>query len=390
MHMRSFWVCILLLANSLLAHGQWEAIIKSIADPEGPNNTSFFLQYQMVKETPQTYHVEISFRLPGSHRTVAAKELYISAQSPKLFTFPFFIPYGKYEVDVDIVNTQGEDSFTKQMIYQSRYLPGQLSISDIFLAKRPSDNFNNLAPLLQPIPIFSSGENAIFFYVEVYDRRSTQISVDATLLSQQPQEQPQVIHYVSLQNSSKVLPLENGKAIFSGSFEIATLPRGQYNILIRATGGQTVDNTINFIVKDKIQARIKQNLDANLSMMKYILSEEKVEALKNLDASQKWDSLQAVWTNISPGTDESPFYTENAMEAYYRKLFVFQDSLAYPGEDWTSDRAKIFLFYGVPDKGWEELRTFEHNGKWYEQWTYSADNLIFTFQKRNNSYFLIE
>ena len=390
MHMRSFWIFFMLLAHSLLAQAQWEAIIKSIADPEGTNNTSFFLQYQVVKEKLQTYHVEISFRLPGSHRTVAAKEMYLSAQSPKLFTFPFFIPPGKYEVDVDIVDTQGENSFTKQMIYQSRYLPGQLSISDIFLAKRPSDNFNKLAPILQPIPIFSSGEDDIYFYVEVYDLRSSQISVDATLLSAQPQEQPQVIHYVSLQNNSKLLPLENGKAIFSGSFEIADLPRGQYNILIRATGGQTVDNTINFIVKDKIQERIKQNLDANLSMMKYILSEEKVEALQQLDATQKWDSLQAVWANISPSTDEAPFYTENSMEAYYRRLFTFQDSLAYPGEDWTSDRAKIFLFYGVPDKGWEELHTFEHRGNRYEQWTYSADNLIFTFQKRNNTYFLIE
>ncbi len=390
MKVKAFIIFLLLLAEVSILHAQWETTIKSIADPKEPNNTSFFLRHQIVKERLREYHVEVSFRLPGSHRTVAAKEMYISAQNPRLFTFPFFIPYGTYEVDVDILDTQGGKSFTKQMLYQSRYLPGELSISDIFLARRPSNNFRNLSPILQPIPIFSSGENTIFFYLEVYDPKLSQISVNATLLSEQAQEQPQVIHYVSLQNTFKQVPVVDGKAIFSGSFEIATLPRGQYRILIRASGEQTVENTINFIIKDKIQERIKQNLDENLAMMKYILPQDKFDVLQGLDNSLKWDSLRSVWHHLYPSTNELPFYAETSMEDYYRKLFLFQDSLAYPGENWTSDRAKIFLFYGVPDGGWKALHTFTHRGKKYEQWPYSSQNLIFTFERRNNTYVLIE
>ncbi|MEM6628940.1 MAG: GWxTD domain-containing protein [Bacteroidota bacterium] len=387
----TFVACILVflsLLNPLKA--QWEATIKSKVDPLGPTNTSLFLKYVPIQEKTKAFHIEISFRLPRTHRTISAREMEINVRESKLFTFPFQIPPGNYEVDIDILDTEGISSTTQQMTYQSRFDKGQLSISDIFLARRPSNNFQSLSPILARVPTFSEREDSIFFYLEAYTPNLSQVSVEATLLAEKSHEQPQSDLYVSLQNASQSIQVLNGKAVFSGGFDISALNRGQYRILIRASGGIPVENTINFIIKDRIQERIKDDLLNSIAQMNYILPEERVAELLKVQPSNQWDSLISVWSHLYPNTEKLPFHTENSMESYYRRLYTFQDSLAYTGENWESDRAKIFLFYGIPDGGWEGVHKFVQGSTAYEQWAYPSENLIFTFQKQNNRYFLIE
>ena len=309
---------------------------------------------------------------------------------PKLFTFPFQIPSGNYEVDIDILDAEGLNSTTQQMTYQSRFEKGQLSISDIFLAPRPSTDFENLSPILAQIPTFSEGEDSIFFYLEVYTPSLPKVPVEATLLAEKSHQQPQTDLYVSLQNASQSINIVNGKAVFSGGFDISDLVRGQYRILIRASGAIPVENTINFVIKDAIQERIRKNLPNTIAQMAYILPSKRVEEMLLIQPEYQWDTLISVWENLYPPTDKLPFHTENSMESYFRRIFTFQDSLAYPGENWQSDRAKIFLFYGVPDGGWNQVKKFTQKDKAFEQWTYQAENLIFTFEKQNNRYLLVE
>ena len=369
---------------------QWEATIKSLADPLGPNNTSLFLRYLPSPEKTKQFHVEISFRLPRTHRTISAREMNIQVSRPKLFTFPFQIPPGNYEVDIDILDAEGLSSTTRQMTYQSRFEKGQLSISDIFLAPQPSTDFQNLSPILAQIPTFSEGRDSLFFYLEVYTPSPSRVPVEATLLAEKPHQQPQSDLYVSLQNASKSIQIVNGKAVFSGGFDISNLKRGQYRILIRASGEIPVENTINFVIKDAIQKRIQKNLIHSIEQMSYILPQNRIKELLLVSPENQWDTLISVWRNLYPSTEKLPFHTENSMESYFRRMYTFQDSLAYEGESWESDRAKVFLFYGIPDGGWNQVKKFVRKNNSYEQWAYRSENLIFTFQKQNNRYSLVE
>jgi len=371
------------------AYSQWEATLKSIYD--GRYNTVLYLNYQPTDTVSRQYKVEISFRYPLDHRVIHAKEFYIDTYQSKLYTYQFDLPTHEYEVDIDLINIANQSAINIPISYQCRYKPGELSISDIFLAYDPANSFDQLSPLLQPVPTLDTSHQTIFFYLEIYAPGYDRIPAEAILFTNKPHEQPQSIRYISLQKKENIIDVSNGRAVFTGSFDLSTLDLGSYRILINLKGNKAVNSTTNFELKGNIQTRIYKDIDRAIQMMEYILPQSSIQDIFRIaDPARRKDSLIRTWDKLFPNNPEQPFRTENAMEQYYGKVFSFIDDIAYEGEDWTSARAKIYIMYGKPDSGWDDIETFQMNGKSFERWTYSRYNLAFTFERRNNRYVLVE
>ncbi len=384
-----FLLTLALTLRSQQAYSQWEATLKSIY--VGRYNTLLYLNYQPTDTISRQYKVEISFRYPLDHRVIHAKEFYIETDQPKLYTYQFDLPPYEYEVDIDLVNIANQSAINIPRSYQCRYKPGELSISDIFLAYNSANRFDQLSPLLQPIPTLDTSHQTIFFYLEIYAPGYNQIPAEAILFTHKSHQQPQSIRYISLQKKEDVMDVANGRAVFTGSFDLSTLDVGSYRILINLKGNESVNSIANFELKGNTQTRIYKNIDKAIQMMEYILPQSSIQdILRIADPVRRKDSLIRTWDKLFPNNSEQPFRTENAMEQYYSKLFSFVDDIAYEGENWTSARAKIYIMYGEPDNGWDDIKPFQMNGKTFERWTYSRYNLAFTFVRRNNRYVLVE
>jgi len=380
---------LLLTSTSSELYAQWEATIKTIA--QGTYNTRLFLNYSPLQSEEKEFQVEISFRIPTNHRVIHATEFYLTTREAQLFNYPFDLPKGEYEVEIDILDLESQIYVNLSRTYQCNYEANALSVSNIFLATESAQSFEAFSPILQPIPILTRASDSVFFYLEIYAPGYEQIPAEAILFSPQQHEQPQTKRYTEREKKFKQLPVSRGRAIFTGGFDITQLEVGNYRILININEGTSVNTTTRFIIKGDIQQRIFEHIDESIRMMKYIIPEQRIDELLDIaDPDRRKDSLLYTWEQLYPNTPDQPFRAEMEFETYYRKIYRFIDSVAYENEDWNSHRAKVYLMYGEPDGSWEQISRFEKDQKLFERWTYYQYNLSFTFERRNNQYILIE
>ena len=361
---------------------QWQAGIKNIR--LGASNTQLFLHFSNENNN-QTYTGEITFREKISHHIQHRKELIHRPGAQEVVTYSFQLPSGEYEVDIDLKGNVDNKHALKTMTYNCRFGDERTELSDIFLSYQPIVQINGQVPLLELVLLPERGE--VNYYMEIYSSGIPELIADAILLMKKTQEFTEATHYESIEKNRTILNVLNGKARLSGSFDISALVAGEYlfQIIIDDGTGFKKYNSTSFTIEGGIRNRVFANIEESIQMMEYILPGQDIAHLLSIKNREvKMDSLEKVWHRLYP--ENGP----ESMENFYERIYTFLDSLSEVGEDWRSDRAKIYVQYGKPDQGSEGSGTFTYRNKAYLRWTYLNFDLSFTFEKRNNTYYLIE
>ena len=363
---------------------RWQATVKSIW--LNGKNTRLYLNYIPDQGRQRAFDLEISFRVQESNRIRIAKEL--SFQSDEAVTTPydFFLEEGAYEVNIDIRDKEtGILQPPISLEYTSQVNVNAFTFSDVFLSYNEGSIFSQEEPLLQPILL--PEREYVHFFMEIYAPGFANVEASADLFAKTNKNRPPSTHYESLENTSLNLAVNNGKTIFRGQFEIARLTEGEYLIQIKVSAGGVRErhNSTSFLIEGNVQDRIFANPDRAIEMMEYAVDPMMIQDLIGInDPIMKQDSMLSVWNHMYPDNGKLE------MENYYKQLYVFLDSVAYPGETWQSDRARIFLRYGKPDSDPSQGRQFTRDGKEFERWTYIRWDLSFIFERRNKQFVLID
>jgi GWxTD domain-containing protein len=123
------------------------------------------------------------------------------------------------------------------------------------------------------------------------------------------------------------------------------------------------------------EARYRQWLDEDVI---YILTAEERTAFRRLQTDEEREQfITQFWQrrNPTPGASENPFKTE-----HYRRLAYANGHFAFGVPGWQTDRGRIYIIYGEPDKIEDSLNA--------QRWHYRhidgiGDDIIFEFAHPN-------
>lgn len=127
--------------------------------------------------------------------------------------------------------------------------------------------------------------------------------------------------------------------------------------------------------------------DLAIRPMQYLLSKEEYKDVSGLSYNQLEAWFNDYWKKRDPTPETN--YNE-LLDVFYQRVQVANErfSLRYK-EGWETDRGKILLLYGEPDK--IENRRYVTNQKPYLVWKYEKQELTFIFidQKRDGDFVLL-
>ncbi len=390
---------VLMCAPSVFA-AQWKASLKSIID--GQNNTLLFLQYTPPELRFKDFLIEVSFRPIGSLQIIYQKEFSCQVREPKKLIVPFNFPRGEYEVTVDILEQKSSQHTLIKIPYQCTADPRQTSLSDILLSYGPfssEDRFLEISPTLNPN--LRADSLRLFFWMEIYSPKDGPFLGKAVIFrkavtSKQDSNRvaDEATRYTSEDEKFFYPQVVNGKGIYTDWFDVGKLIEGEYQLFVYIYDEDDIfidDKTVNFIVKGSLKQRILDDVVTSIEMMKYAsFSEEKIrELLAITDMEKQQEAFQQAWHQLfsrRTWDGEMEEEAELRMEQYYQRLYDANQVLAQFGEDWSSDRGRIYVQYDEPSL----INEVKIKNKTYERWTYGQWDLSFLFERTTDGYILTE
>lgn len=294
-------------------------------------------------------------------------------------------------VGTDFNDSVKKDIYEKDILIENKE-PGKIRISDIELStsikKAQNDKSifykNTLEVVPNPSCLFGMNLNELFYYFEIYELTSGNISDEFYInykVSNLNNEQ-------IISHTKKVKRVGESKADY-GKILIDSLKRGSYIFQVAVTDSSRNVNIVkekkffifsnlssavttkeqNEFLKSEYAAMTEKELDNEYEKMIYILSDEDIkryEMLKLLNDKRKF--LYAFWKSkdLNPNKPILKYKQE-----YFKRIDeanrMFKE--AY-NEGWKTDRGRIFIIYGKPDD--IDNHPFQAGTKSYQVWTYNS------------------
>ena len=114
------------------------------------------------------------------------------------------------------------------------------------------------------------------------------------------------------------------------------------------------------------------NLDLSIDMLRFILSPEQLDEIKDGDFSEKEQKFRAFWKERDP-TKQTEF--NELMTEYYRRIDQAYEKFSTFGvKGFNSDRGRTFILMGPPET---TKRIYPTNSPTREIWTYPGKRYIF-------------
>ena len=382
--MYRFLLILLTLIPALLSAANWKVTLKSVK--QGPYNTFLYLQYHPGDQSntmtrPQV--VEINFRKKGTFPIVLSKEqrLEIKGAKAKVFRIELYIQPGIYEVDIDIADVLSGRHTPLAVAYRCMISPKQLSVSDIFLSYEHAENLAKIAPILDFN--LAPGNQKLYFLTEIYAPYARQLSVRAILYQEVDSlSSSSVSTWLDIRKITRVVSTQTPRTVFGDNINISGLKEGSYllQILIYDQDSLLLKPSTHFVIEGGTRQKIFDDLPTSIQMMRYILPSIELERLSGIqNKGQQETAFRQAWFQLYGEAADS------RMNAYFKRVYSINERLSAEGEDWESDRGRIYLQYGEP--AYTELVIHE---KEYQRWTYVKWDLSFLFEKRNQGYILVE
>ncbi len=182
----------------------------------------------------------------------------------------------------------------------------------------------------------------------------------------------------SMLNSALSLKNFNSSEVNFSIIEIPidnkNLVPGRYQLLV--THSELNDTfKFNFSIVWENQPTVLNSPDFATEIMYYILSDLEYEKLKELDTEDKYNAIYEYWKKKDPTPNTN--YNESMAE-YFRRVDVsnvlFKNATEAIGA--KSERGKIYILYGKPDK----IETQPQSENTLELWKYSKVKKEFVFE----------
>ena len=247
-----------------------------------------------------------------------------------------------------------------------------------------------------PTGVYSVHDTVASYYAEVYNlqydpKMASEFVVSATVIDAAGAP----FRQLGTRSKTKSGP----SAVIAESFPIAGWPAGTYMLEITVTdhgsGGEISQDFPIYIVtpaKPAVAGLSMQeaerdlcdalDLETQLSLVKYLLTVPEQAVLKSLAPEGQMAYIRRFWKERDPNPATAAL--ENCRTIYERYLYVnqFYSLTEEKTDGWSSDRGRIMMIYGQPDK----LEDYTHLASSYPYqvwWYYSLeDGAVFVFQDR--------
>ncbi|MEM9934155.1 MAG: GWxTD domain-containing protein [Bacteroidota bacterium] len=376
-------------------YAQWEVTWKSMVS--GADNAVLLLAYNPIEEAlPKEIGVEITIRLKNSYQVFYQREQSVRVQGAEILKQFVRLPKGIYDVTVDIFDKESGENYLFQQTFESTAMAGENALSDILISYQeisPTSPLVSIGPTI--IPTLVPDSQVISCYIEVYGSRASSMTASAVIFKENPGGiSENAFTYTSEREKEGQVVMIGRKGVYSDRFPIGDLEEGEYQLVIYLrdnTGGTPEEKTVNFFIEGTIKQRIYQDLPTSITMMKYgTFLPATIDSLLSVsDPEDQEKAFNKSWQRLygkrkTEGILEVE--AEKEMELFYQRIFEADQYLSDTGEDWNSDRGKVYVQYGKP-AGTEMLRV---ENKEMERWIYIKWDLSILFEKRNQQYYLVE
>jgi GWxTD domain-containing protein len=177
--------------------------------------------------------------------------------------------------------------------------------------------------------------------------------------------------------------------VFVLTFDAEDWKPGSYTINMRAMadGGEISADASTKMELDVTLAMLDEYFEDTLEILSLIADSDDLHGLGTASPEMRAEEWRKFWQRRDP----DPRTTANeSLEELLRRVRVASQRYSKYGAAWRSDRGKVYIRYGEPDK--IEQRTDRSNRGEYEVWTYLAEDKTFVFyaQYAGGEYRLVE
>ncbi len=318
----------------------------------------------------------------------------------------FIIPEGKYDMTVsieDFINPEFRKEYNEKLSVVP-LISEDFKISDIQLAsnikqyninKESIFYKNNLEVIPNPAIVYSLSNPVLFFYSEIYNLKNNKKSEFLTL-----KEILFNSNNIKIYERDKKIPRKSNSILELGAINLLKYPTDTYLLVLALVDSTTKREIVSskkfFLYNPKIAATTEKEgknkeyissefavytdkeCDRLFDQSKYIATSLEIEQYEKLDSlNAKREFLYKFWKKRDP----IPETEQNEYKNEYLKRVEFCNARfhTFRKEGYKTDRGRIYLQYGPPDR--IDRYPNELNMKPYEIWQYQSieGGVIFVF-----------
>lgn len=349
-----------------------------------PYENIFFVKNENVF----TANYELTISLLDSNKQLIKEKLwneslsttiYEETTSPKHYKLSqqsFYLPSGKYFVDVQIRDLQTKKSMrARKQIDLKNYYDNEFSTSDIMLLNKVT--YENDKKIISPNITGNvvDLQGGFYVFIEVYNKlNADSVQIDYVVMGDGKK--------ILRQGSSRHSITEKKNPIF---FKVNSeeLPMGTYMLNAVFTPILTKDtNEIKiraiavkpFSIHWRGMPASIVDLDAAIDQMAYIEESSELKRIKALPLNEKMHAFRELWRKRDPTPNTE---RNEIMEEYYSRVEYANKNFKHYIDGWKTDMGMVFIILGPPNN--VDRHPFDIDSKPYEVWYYYQLNKQFVF-----------
>lgn len=377
-------ILFLLVFSANFLGAQWRCVLKNVLEPT--HNVELLLEFNGDVSQSRKVQVEIRIKKRGILRDYLQKTVSLSLGEEKWFHIPLMLASDVYQYEVEVSDplSNSSDIIAEEEVFVVN-TGNEVRVSDIYLSGSNDPQAAFETPFL--VTNLPGNTDTLYYFMELSSSREITVKSSAFFYENARQTESvkgDILLYASLQEKVQNLTLEQDKiALISGAFPVSDLKKGEYllDIAIITGIGDPIKATTDFIIGSNLEQRIFSDLDNAIRQMAYILPASTInEMLDSPTKESRKIEFEEAWEDLFRED------AEKEMEKYYSRIYEVNELFSDEVAGWQTDRGKIYIEYGKPG----EIEAFVRNGKTLTRWLYPQWSLMFLFEERNQSYFLVE
>jgi GWxTD domain-containing protein len=310
----------------------------------------------------------------------ATLDMTLSNQLTRTFYFAFQVKPGTRRIRVELIDKVTGQSLasTRQILVPSFKRP-KLQLSSLQLARKIeisedssplTKNGRTVYPNVQHA--FGSDGPGLFAYFEAYNFLNSSSVTDSFRVHYRILRGRRVIRTLS-----RKYPKPGTSAALSVQLPIADLDLGDYLLTVTVEdqeGKRQASANAQFSVTKSWNYLSDKDFQRLVQQLAYIASAEELQTLRAVPNELRGAAIAQFWQHRdpTPGTPKN-----EAMEEFYRRVRYANDNFhSVEGEGWQSDRGRVYIVLGPPDRVSRE--PFK-SGTPSEVWEYQSLQQKFVF-----------
>ena len=281
----------------------------------------------------------------------------------------FNVPPGEYDVRLVITDLDTKKSITQRKKATLKdYRSNKIGIGDAVIYSEGDVNYNGGKKIIIPNPYITLdySESLVIKYT-LFNNNPGKVTLNTQIF---PEYYEDELIYTNREDINIKQYVTDRMIVLNPR----DLHAGPYILYINLEGENGKDyKKIPFSIKWENYPVFQRDIDVVIEQMKYIMTDEEIESVSPLSASEKKSFVEGFWEKIVPDTT---FILDKVMNEYFGRIdYADQHYTDRENEGWLSGMGKTWILYGQPDNIIER-----HNLRPpYETWEYRNINRKFIF-----------